>query len=68
MARGSALIECYSIGAQYFNDPEATRKAFRGGHFNTGDLAVMYPDGSIAVQDRSKDIIISGGEASHLFF
>ncbi|KAL4244846.1 hypothetical protein ABKN59_001560 [Abortiporus biennis] len=47
---------------EYFKDPEATRKAFRGGHFNTGDLAVMHPDGYIAIQDRSKDIIISGGE------
>ncbi|KAK7693843.1 hypothetical protein QCA50_003415 [Cerrena zonata] len=47
---------------EYFQDPEATRKAFRGNHFNSGDLAVMYPDGYISVQDRSKDIIISGGE------
>ncbi|KAH9950242.1 acetyl-CoA synthetase-like protein [Amylocystis lapponica] len=47
---------------EYFRDPEATRKAFRGGHFNSGDLAVMHPDGYIAIQDRSKDIIISGGE------
>ncbi|KAH8106897.1 AMP-dependent synthetase and ligase [Cristinia sonorae] len=47
---------------EYFRDPEATRKAFRGGYFNSGDLAVMYPDGYIAIQDRSKDIIISGGE------
>jgi len=47
---------------EYFKDPEATRKAFRGGYFNSGDLAVMHPDGSISIQDRSKDIIISGGE------
>ncbi|KAJ3507515.1 hypothetical protein NMY22_g16905 [Coprinellus aureogranulatus] len=47
---------------EYFNDPEATRKAFRGGSFNSGDLAVMHPDGSVSVMDRSKDIIISGGE------
>ncbi|KDQ63757.1 hypothetical protein JAAARDRAFT_148420 [Jaapia argillacea MUCL 33604] len=47
---------------EYFRDPAATKKAFRGGHFNSGDLAVWYPDGSIAVVDRSKDIIISGGE------
>jgi acyl-CoA synthetase (AMP-forming)/AMP-acid ligase II len=47
---------------QYFQDPEATQKAFRGGWFNSGDLAVMYPDGTIAILDRSKDIIISGGE------
>jgi len=49
---------------QYYRDPEATRKAFRGGYFNTGDLAVMHPDGAIAIVDRSKDIIISGGEVN----
>lgn len=47
---------------QYFCDADATRKAFRGGVFRTGDLAVMHSDGTIAVVDRSKDIIISGGE------
>ncbi len=47
---------------EYFRDPEATKKAFRGGYFHSGDLAVMHSDGSIAVVDRSKDIIISGGE------
>jgi acyl-CoA synthetase (AMP-forming)/AMP-acid ligase II len=47
---------------QYFQDPEATQKAFRGGWFNSGDLAVMHSDGTIAILDRSKDIIISGGE------
>jgi len=47
---------------EYFRDPEATAKAFRGGSFNTGDLAVMHPDGAVAIVDRSKDIIISGGE------
>jgi acyl-CoA synthetase (AMP-forming)/AMP-acid ligase II len=47
---------------QYFRDPEATMRAFRGGWYGTGDLAVHHPDGSIAVLDRSKDIIISGGE------
>ncbi|KAI0072767.1 acetyl-CoA synthetase-like protein [Panus rudis PR-1116 ss-1] len=47
---------------EYFNDVEATRKTFRGGYLNTGDLAVIHPDGSLQVQDRSKDIIISGGE------
>lgn len=51
---------------QYFNDPEATRKAFRGGHFGSGDLAVKNPDGSISILDRSKDLIISGGEVSAL--
>lgn len=49
---------------EYFRDPEATRKAFLGGYFHSGDLAVVHPDGYVAVQDRSKDIIISGGEVS----
>ncbi|KAF8832478.1 hypothetical protein HHX47_DHR1001552 [Lentinula edodes] len=47
---------------EYFNDVEATNKAFRGGYFGSGDLAVMHPDGSASILDRSKDIIISGGE------
>ncbi len=50
------------VSCQYFRDPEATRKAFLGGNFRTGDLAVMHPDGTVAIMDRSKDIIISGGE------
>ncbi|KAF9535875.1 hypothetical protein CPB83DRAFT_842498 [Crepidotus variabilis] len=47
---------------EYFRDPEATRKAFAGGSFHSGDLAVWHPDGAVAIMDRSKDIIISGGE------
>ncbi|KAI8601243.1 AMP-dependent synthetase and ligase [Dissophora ornata] len=46
----------------YHNDPEATAQAFHGGWFHSGDLAVRHADGYIAIQDRSKDIIISGGE------
>ncbi|KAG0207071.1 hypothetical protein BGX28_001614 [Mortierella sp. GBA30] len=46
----------------YYNDQEATAKAFHGGWFHSGDLAVRHPDGYIAIQDRQKDIIISGGE------
>ena len=46
----------------YLKNPEATEAAFRGGWFHTGDLAVMHPDGYIEIKDRSKDIIISGGE------
>ena len=49
---------------EYFRDPEATRKAFKGGFFASGDLAVRHPGGSVAIQDRAKDLIISGGEAS----
>ncbi|WP_310461245.1 acyl-CoA synthetase [Sphaerotilus sp.] len=46
----------------YLKNPEATAEAFRGGWFHTGDLAVMDPDGYVKIKDRSKDIIISGGE------
>ena len=46
----------------YLKNPTATAEAFRGGWFATGDLAVMHPDGYLEIKDRSKDIIISGGE------
>ncbi|KAK3333900.1 hypothetical protein B0T19DRAFT_140462 [Cercophora scortea] len=46
----------------YYKDPEATRKLFAGGALHSGDLAVWHPDGSLQIQDRAKDIIISGGE------
>ena len=46
----------------YLKNPAATKEAFGGGWFHSGDLAVMYPDGYIKIKDRSKDIIISGGE------
>jgi fatty-acyl-CoA synthase len=46
----------------YYNDPDATAKAFKGGWFHSGDVAVCHPDGYIELKDRSKDIIISGGE------
>ncbi|WP_332778008.1 acyl-CoA synthetase [Polaromonas sp.] len=46
----------------YLKNPEATEEAFAGGWFHTGDLGVTQPDGYIKIRDRSKDIIISGGE------
>ncbi len=46
----------------YLKNPKATAAAFRGGWFHSGDLAVMQPDGYVKIKDRSKDIIISGGE------
>jgi fatty-acyl-CoA synthase len=46
----------------YLKQPDATVDAFRGGWFWSGDLAVQHPDGYIEIKDRSKDIIISGGE------
>lgn len=46
----------------YMKNPKATLESFKDGYFHTGDLGVIYPDGYIKVKDRSKDIIISGGE------
>jgi fatty-acyl-CoA synthase len=46
----------------YLANPKATREAFAGGWFHSGDLAVMQPDGYVKIRDRSKDVIISGGE------
>ena len=46
----------------YLKNPAATRAAFEGGWFHSGDLAVMYPDGYLKIKDRSKDVIIAGGE------
>ncbi|KAG1885742.1 acyl-CoA synthase [Suillus subluteus] len=59
---GEVLMRGNIVMKEYFRDPEATRKAFQGGHFHSGDLAVWHPDGVIQVVDRSKDLIISGGE------
>lgn len=46
----------------YLKNPHATQEAFEGGWFHTGDLGVMHEDGYVQIKDRSKDIIISGGE------
>jgi fatty-acyl-CoA synthase len=46
----------------YLKNPQATEEAFAGGWFHSGDLAVMQPDGYVKIKDRSKDVIISGGE------
>src|SRR5438046_7732617 len=46
----------------YYNDPNATARAFEGGWFHTGDAAVVHPDGYVEIRDRIKDVIISGGE------
>ncbi|MHA1517194.1 MAG: AMP-binding enzyme, partial [Alphaproteobacteria bacterium] len=46
----------------YLKNKKATKEAFAGGWFHSGDLGVMHPDGYIQLKDRSKDIIISGGE------
>jgi len=46
----------------YLKNPKATKEAFAGGWFHSGDLAVWHPDGAIELRDRGKDVIISGGE------
>jgi len=46
----------------YLKNEKATEESFRGGWYHTGDLAVMQPDGYVKIKDRSKDVIISGGE------
>ena len=59
---GEIFLRGNTVMRGYLKNPKATENAFEGGWFHTGDLAVRHPDGYIEVKDRSKDIIISGGE------
>jgi len=59
---GEIMIRGNIVMKGYYKDKEATEKAMKGGWFHSGDLAVTHPNGYIKIQDRSKDIIISGGE------
>ncbi|XP_043715550.1 trans-cinnamate:CoA ligase, peroxisomal-like [Telopea speciosissima] len=59
---GEIVLRGSSIMKGYFKDPEATAKAFKDGWFVTGDVGVIHPDGYLEIKDRSKDVIISGGE------
>ncbi|MGE3541170.1 MAG: acyl--CoA ligase family protein [Candidatus Tectimicrobiota bacterium] len=59
---GEVVMRGNNVMLGYYNQPEATAEAFRGGWFHSGDLAVRHPDGYIELRDRKKDIIISGGE------
>jgi fatty-acyl-CoA synthase len=59
---GEVMFRGNIVMRGYLKNEKATRAAFRGGWFHSGDLGVMYPDGYIQLKDRSKDIIISGGE------
>src|SRR4051794_17918829 len=59
---GELLLRSNTLMKGYLKNPAATDEAFAGGWFHTGDLAVMHPDGYVEIKDRSKDIIISGGE------
>ncbi len=59
---GEVVMRGNNVMSGYFNDEAATARAFAGGWFHSGDLAVWHPDGNIELRDRGKDIIISGGE------
>jgi fatty-acyl-CoA synthase len=59
---GELLLRSNTLMKGYLKNSAATDEAFSGGWFHTGDLAVMHPDGYVEIKDRSKDIIISGGE------
>lgn len=59
---GEVLMRGNTVMKGYLKDPQATQQAFEGGWYHTGDLAVWHSDGYIEIKDRSKDIIISGGE------
>ena len=59
---GELLLRSNTLMKGYVKNPAATDEAFAGGWFHTGDLAVIHPDGYVEIKDRSKDIIISGGE------
>src|SRR5690606_27800431 len=60
--RGEVMFRGNIVMKGYLKNPEATAKAFAGGWFHSGDLGVMEPDRYVRLKDRSKDIIISGGE------
>jgi fatty-acyl-CoA synthase len=59
---GEIMIRGNIVMKGYYKDKDATEKSMKGGWFHSGDLAVTHPNGYIKIQDRSKDIIISGGE------
>ncbi|KAJ0754411.1 putative AMP-dependent synthetase/ligase, AMP-binding enzyme domain, ANL domain-containing protein [Helianthus annuus] len=59
---GEIMFKGNTVMGGYFKDSRATQEAFSGGWFRSGDLGIKHPDGYIEVKDRSKDIIISGGE------
>jgi fatty-acyl-CoA synthase len=59
---GEVAVRGNDVMLGYYEDPEATAAALRGGLFHTGDLGVMHPDGYVELRDRAKDVIVSGGE------
>ncbi|MBI2242142.1 MAG: acyl-CoA synthetase [Magnetospirillum gryphiswaldense] len=62
MTMGEIFMRGNNVMKGYLKNPKATRESFEGGWFHTGDLAVWHEDGYVEIKDRSKDIIISGGE------
>jgi fatty-acyl-CoA synthase len=60
--QGEIVIRGNSVMKGYLKNPKATEESFEGGHFHSGDIAVMHPDNYCQIADRAKDIIISGGE------
>ena len=60
--QGEIMIRGHTVMKGYLKNPEATAEAFKGGFFHSGDLAIQHPDTYLQIMDRSKDIIISGGE------
>lgn len=59
---GEICLKGHNVMLGYYKNPKATEEAFEGGWFHTGDMGVVHSDGYIEIVDRSKDIIISGGE------
>ncbi|WP_210494818.1 long-chain-fatty-acid--CoA ligase [Patulibacter sp. SYSU D01012] len=59
---GEVVMRGNNVMTGYYRDEEATRKAFAGGWFHSGDLGVLHPDGYVELRDRLKDVVISGGE------
>ncbi len=59
---GELMLAGNTVMKGYLKNPQASDLAFAGGWFHTGDLGVMHPDGYVEIKDRSKDVIISGGE------
>jgi fatty-acyl-CoA synthase len=62
VSQGEVVMRGNNVMKGYYDDPAATEKAFAGGWFHSGDIGVVHADGYIELQDRAKDIIISGGE------
>jgi fatty-acyl-CoA synthase len=62
VAQGEIMLRGNAVMKGYLKNPDATREAFEGGYFHSGDIAVQHPDYYFQIADRAKDIIISGGE------